>query len=299
MRRVFIALCALIIIALVWYLFLKPQDYQVNFKVKTTPGTVNQTVKAWHTSMGDFEPVEQESLNSFKQELAFNDSIHEYHWDVSAINDSMSHIKVNIKDVEHSLINKIQIPFSDTDFEKKSRKTLLAFNDFLNDHLKDFKVTIVGEDELFSSACACIPVKTSQIGKAKGMMRNYSFLNSILYENGVELNGPPFVEVIDWNIKTDSLSYNFCYPIIRSESLPNHPDITYKRIFDKKTLKAEYNGNYITSDRAWYALLNYAELNNIEVEKKPVEVFYSNPNLGGNELQWKADIYLPIKEANE
>ncbi|WP_420603925.1 GyrI-like domain-containing protein [Flagellimonas sp.] len=299
MKKVLISIVAIIIIALSWYLFIKPQDYQVNFKVKTTPGTINQAVKAWNTSMGDFKSIEQQSLNNFIQQLAFNDSVHEYHWNVSPINDSLSQVKVNIKDAENSLTNKIQIPFSDTDFEKKSRKTLLAFNDFLNDHLKDFKVTLVGEEDLFSTACACIPVKTSQIEKAKGMMRNYSFLNSILFENKVELNGPPFVEVVDWDIKTDSLSYNFCYPIIRSENLPKHPDITYKRIFGKKALKAEYNGNYITSDRAWYALLNHAELNGIEIEKKPVEVFYNNPNMGGNELQWKADIYLPIKETNE
>jgi len=47
--------------------------------------------------------------------------------------------------------------------------------------------------------------------------------------------------------------------------------------------------------RAWYALINYAKKNNIEIEKKPVEIFYNNPNFGGNELDWKAEIYLPIK----
>jgi len=299
MKKFLVAISALTILVLSWYLFVKPQDYQVNFKVKTTPGTINQTVKAWNTSLGSSKPIEQTNLNHFKQELAFNDSIHEYYWNVSPIDDSTSQVKVNIKDVEHSLTNKIQIPFSDTDFEKKSRKTLLEFIDYLNNHLKDFKVTIIGEEELFSSSCACIEVKTAQVGKARGMMRNYSFLNSILHENKVDLNGPPFVDVLDWNTQTDSLTYDFCYPIIRSERLPKHPEIKYKRIFMKKALKAEYNGNYITSDRAWYALLNFAELNGLEVEKKPVEVFYNNPNMGGNELQWKADIYLPLKETHE
>jgi hypothetical protein len=32
------------------------------------------------------------------------------------------------------------------------------------------------------------------------------------------------------------------------------------------------------------------------VEDTPVEVFYNNPNMGGNALTWKAEIYLPLKE---
>jgi len=43
-------------------------------------------------------------------------------------------------------------------------------------------------------------------------------------------------------------------------------------------------------------LLDYAESHGIVVDKKPLEVFYSNPNFGGDELLWEAQIYMPIKE---
>jgi len=43
-------------------------------------------------------------------------------------------------------------------------------------------------------------------------------------------------------------------------------------------------------------LLDYAENHDIVVDKKPLEVFYSNPNFGGDELQWEAEIFMPIKE---
>jgi len=62
-----------------------------------------------------------------------------------------------------------------------------------------------------------------------------------------------------------------------------------------KVIKATYNGNYITSDRAWYSLLQYAKNNNLEVSQHLLEIFYSNPNMGGDELDWKAEIFLPIK----
>lgn len=288
---------ALLLVSLLWYLFLKPQDYQVNFKAKAIPGTIYETVKAWNKGMDSVVPIEFESLEHFKQVLVVNDSVHEYEWKISPIHDSLSEVTVNIKDPAHTLGNKISVPFSDTDFEKGARKTLLDFNTFLNEHLQGFKVSIKGEAELFSSFCACVSLKTAQEEKARGMMANYSLLNSFLVDNHVELNGPPIVEVLDWDLKTNRLSYNFCYPILRSDRLPNHPDINYKRIFPKRALKAVYNGNYITSDRAWYALLDYAEKNGISVENKPVEIFFNNPNIGGDFLQLRAEIYMPIKES--
>ncbi|WP_318343578.1 GyrI-like domain-containing protein [Flagellimonas baculiformis] len=297
MKKVFISIPILLLVLLLWYLFIKPQDYQVSFKAKAIPGTIYETVKAWNMGFDSVVPLQFESPSHFEQTIVVNDSVHVYEWNITRIHDSLSQVKVNIKDPEHTLKNKVSVPFSDTDFEKGSRKTLLDFNGFLNDHLKDFKVSIVGEAELFSSFCACVALNTSPEDKARGMMANYSLLNSFLVDNGVTLNGLPFVEVENWDIKANMLDYNFCYPIVRSEKLPNHPDIEYKRIFSKRSLKAIYNGNYITSDRAWYALQDYAKKNNIAVENNPIEVFYNNPNMGGNELNWKTEVYLPLKES--
>ncbi|NAY92059.1 AraC family transcriptional regulator [Muricauda sp. JGD-17] len=296
MKKFFIAFGALITLTIFWYLFLKPQDYQVSFKVKALPGTVYETVKAWNLTLDNPQPIKYVSLSNFEQTITIKDSIHVYKWNISSIHDSLSQVKVNISDPDHSLMNKIKIPFSDTDFEKGARKTLLDFNQFLNNHLDEIKVEIIGEDELFSTFCACVSLKTSQAMKAGGIMDNYSFLSSIIVENAVQPNGPPFLEVVDWNLEKDSLTYNFCFPIVRSEKLPRHPDVSYKRIFSKRALKAEYHGNYITSDRAWYSLLHYAKKNDIPIEAKPIEVFYNNPNFGGDELQWRTEVFMPIKD---
>ncbi len=171
----------------------------------------------------------------------------------------------------------------------------MDFNKKLKQHIKNFRVTIKGESELKPTYCAYVPIKSTQVGKASGMMKNYSLLSTILVKNKVELNGKPFVEITHWDMEKDSIHYNFCYPIIKNDSLPEHQLIKYKQLEGKKALKAVYNGNYITSDRAWYALIDHAKNNNIEIEKKPVEIFYNNPNMGGDALQWKAEIYLPVK----
>jgi hypothetical protein len=45
--------------------------------------------------------------------------------------------------------------------------------------------------------------------------------------------------------------------------------------------------------------MDYANSKNIGIEAKPLEVFFSNPNTGGDELSWKAEIYMPIKSKSE
>ncbi|TAI47976.1 GyrI-like domain-containing protein [Flagellimonas allohymeniacidonis] len=300
MKKIVYGALFVVIGALVWYLFIKPSDYTIRFTAKTFPGAINQTLKLWDKTLDTEAKIQQDGdIYHLTQKVKFGDSIHSYQWHIKPINDSTSKVTVDIKDLNHSLSNKLNVPFSDTDFEKRGRKTVRDFIENLQDHTKKFKVKILGEDEVPTKYLAYIPLKVSQFQKAGGMMKNFNYLTGELIANGAEFDGLPMIEVTHWDQEKDSIYYNFAQPIIRSEKLPIGSDIKYKRMFKKKALKAEYNGNYITSDRAWYALLDYAKRNNITVENTPVEVFYNSPHNGGDELKWKAEIYMPIKPENE
>lgn len=296
LKKILSLIGILAILGILWYLFLKPTDYRVSFNVATTAGTINQSIKSWNTQLDGGILETTDDMNILKQQLRFGDSIHNYTWTITGLNDSMQRVHLDVKDAENSLSNKMAVPFSEAIIEKRTKKQAKAFYDLLTDHLKRIKVTIDGESTVPSQYCAYIPLKGLQIEKAKGMMQNYTMLSEVLLKNEVELGGTPFVEITKWNPVQDSIEYNFCFPIKRSDKLPILKTIKYKRIFEQPAIKATYNGNYITSDRAWYALLEYADRKNIEVEKKPIEIFYNNPNMGGDELLWKADIYMPIKQ---
>lgn len=283
-----------LILALVFYLFLYSADYKVTFEAKGLPGTINQSLKAWNNEV-DGEIISQDGFDYLEQTIKFNDSTHLYKWQFNAIDDSTSTVTVNIKDLDNSVMNRLKKPFQDIPIALQSSKTVTDFYEFLKDHLESIRITFDGESELKSTYCAYVPLEGKQSDKAKGMMQNYNLLASVMGNNNVQLNGPPFVEITHWDVEKDSIAYNFCFPIIRSDKLPDHPIIKYKRIFAKKALKATYNGNYITSDRAWYTLIKKAKDLNKEVELTPIEYFYNNPNFGGDELKWKAEIFLPIK----
>ncbi|WP_240911230.1 AraC family transcriptional regulator [Yeosuana marina] len=277
-----------------WYV-LKPYDYTVTFKTKANFGTINQTLKLWSNSILDSAYiVKQKSLNDVKQQIVSRGNSYIYHWQFVNINDSLTRVNIGINDENHSLKNRIDNLFSYTDFEKEVKTTITDFVTILKEHLDKFKVTIIGEVNIPEVYCAYVSVKSKQYNKAKGMMQNYGLLNSVLIQNHIVLNGRPIVDVTNWNMQNDSIHFDFCYPIIKQEKLPDFDIIKYKWIKSKKAIKAVYNGNYITSDRAWYALLEYAKKNKIKVSKTPLEVFYNNPNFGGDELRWKAEIYMPL-----
>ncbi len=281
---------------LIWYLFLKPHDYVVRFKVKALAGTINQTVKSWCNQLDNAQFVGQNDLSDLKYRIQFSDSVYIYHWKIESLNDSVSKVKVYVTDTDHSLANRLALPFRDTDFEKRTKKTAEDFLKKLQSHLENFRVTVTGKDKTPSKYCACVALKGTQREKAIGMMEYYSFLSGFMAEKDIDLDGSPMVEVVDWNMQNDSIFYNFCFPVIKSDSLPQKGEIFYKQIERKPAIRAVYNGNYITSDRAWYDLIDYAVKHHIHIDRKPLEVFHSNPNIGGNELEWEAEIYLPIGE---
>ena len=296
MKKLITITIAIISIAILWYFFIKPQDYQIRVVAKANTGTINQALKAWNKTLPEASIHQLGNIGTLEQMVISGDSTHVYKWNISPINDSTSLIVVDVKDANFSLNNKIAVPFSDTNFEKQSRKTVTDFIESLNVHRKEFKITFMGEDELPSTYCACVEHKTLQSNKAFGMMESYPFINSVIASNEIQVNGVPFIETTDWNMQNDSISFNFCYPIIKTDSLPFIKNLVYKEFIGMKSLKAIYNGNYMTSDRTWYTLLDYAKENNIKIDPKPIEFFFNNPNMGGDALRWKAEVFIPIAE---
>ncbi|MEZ4859103.1 MAG: GyrI-like domain-containing protein [Flavobacteriaceae bacterium] len=281
---------------LIWYFFFKEYDYQINFETKTTIGTVNQSLKSWNSSLENPQEIVQLNEAEFLQIIKNQESTYELLWKLKNTNDSTVKVSAFVKDEENLIKNRILIPFSEPTIEKIAKHTVKEFLQSLQKHLKEIRIQIEGEDTSPNTFAAYVSVNCLQIEKAKGMMANFNLLSSFIDENKLEANGRPFLEITHWDREKDSVSYNFCFPFKKTDSIRGNTLISMKAFPSKKSLKAIYNGNYITSDRAWYALAAYAQKNNREVDMLPIEVFHNNPNMGGDELQWKTEVYLPLKE---
>ena len=232
-------------------------------EAKTVPGTINNTLKTWSRSFENSEVRQPAERNHLVQELRFNDSVFVFDWKLIPENDSLTRVEAGVSLKGSSRWLRVVNLLSESDFKRRARNTVLDFNEKLKEHLASFRVRIDGEAVLDPTYCAYVTIEDGQLQKALGMMRNYSLLSNVLLENKIEINGMPFVEVSHWDQEKEELRYNFCYPIVKNDSLPTGGLVSFKQFDGGKYLKATYNGNYISSDRAWYVLLDYAKRNGI------------------------------------
>jgi hypothetical protein len=294
MKKVVLLGIVTVLIICAWYLFLKPFEFEVNFKAKTLPGDVIQTIRIWDKSRSDLEVQSVDSVFELHQKVTVNNRTYLYEWKFENIHDSLTNVQIGITQPSRKILNKILIPVTEQAIEVDANQIAHEFYKILREHLRITKVEVQGERESPSSFCVCRSMTTAQTEKANGMMKDYEVLTSFISTFNLKPNGPPIVEIKEWSHGGNSLKFDFCFPVEEAKFLPVSSSVVYKEMKGRKALKAVYNGNYITSDRAWYALLAFANRNGYKVAGSPIEVFHNNPNLGLSEEKWKADIYLPI-----
>lgn len=295
MKRSIGALLGIGAMALVYYLFIRAFEYEVAFKAHTLPGDIIETIRIWDRSLPESEIISVDSLSGLDQKITWDGREYVYQWRFRHKNDTTTTVQILITEPGRTLANKILIPFTRQPIETDAYAIATRFYDILNQHLEITRVSVVGEAELKPKFCVCTTLETEQIAKAEGMMADFPLLTSFVTTFNLEPDGYPVVQVRRWNHNQGELAFDFCFPIVRRDSLPESPDLTYKEIGGEFALKAVYHGNYITSDRAWYALLHYARRNGYNVSGFPIEHFHHNPNLGVGEQEWQADVYLPVE----
>lgn len=288
--------------ALVWYLFIKPHDYVVRFKVQTSPGTVYTSVEEWNfinqeLDSSHYKINDKKAYISINQTLNLKERDLDLDWSFNSLNDTTTHVIVGVTEKNNSIYNRITTPFSNTKFKQTAINTIKGFKAGIEKQLEEkFKVTYIGIDSLPETAYAYVAFKNIEMRKKAEQMMKYNakllqFINLHNLKNG----NYPFLIVDKWNLDKSIIDFRFCFPIKKRDSLPIHKDIKFDILKPRKALKAIYNGNYMTSDRAWFALHEYAKRHNISIDNKPLEIFYDNPFYGGDELKWKAAIFMPIK----
>lgn len=294
MRKIAWGLLSVSAIAFAYYLFIRPFEYEVNFKANTLPGDLIETIRIWNRSLSGAEIIEVDSFERLDQRIVMEGRSYIYSWHFFPRNDSGTDVSIRISEPERAMTNKVLIPITKQPIESDAYDIAMGFHEVLKQHLQITNVRIVGEVELKPKFCVCRTLERRQIEKANGMMSDFPVLTSFVNTFQLKPDGFPIIKVLKWNHSRGLLTFNFCFPIVRTDSLPENMPVEYKEFNEGHALKAEYHGNYITSDRAWYELIHYAQENGYKISGLPIESFHHNPNLGMGEKEWQADIYLPV-----
>nr|WP_314864658.1 hypothetical protein [uncultured Flavobacterium sp.] len=290
---------AIIIAFLGWYFLIKQSDYTITFEAKAATGTVFQGIQEWSSAKAksnseNYTTIDKINFNFIQQELKKGNEHLIYSWNLTSVNDSITKIVVGIKDVNNSLYNKITAPFIATPFCEQQIARVKDFKVGLEEHLKAFKVRLDGEGQSTSAYVAYLSLTSVMQEKAQTMIANDAIITGYLFANKIKIIGKPFVEVTSWDKDKEMLKFNYCFPILKDAKFVANPNVKFKTITAVKGLKATYFGNFRTSDRAWFALLDYAKKKNIELDSTVMENYLANPFNGGNELEWETKIIIPF-----
>lgn len=290
-----------LVMLLSWHFIIKPYNYRISFITKDPSGLVYSNLLAWKAAKG-LEDSSEVSIthrdyntNYLEQQLRLKDSLFEYRWKLEPQTDSTTRVTAYITDLNNSWIQNLYTPVYKNDFVKRSLRTVEELGSEWVDYRKRYRVGQITEANVDSRFCAYVSVETTSAQKARTMMTNIADVMGYINSNELELNGDPFLQVTAWDRVTDSISFNFCFPIKPSDSLPASSVVKFKEVAGFKGIKTIFNGNYSISDKSWYWLIRHAENKNIKVKQLPFEVYKNDPHMGGDPLKWEAEIYLPLQ----
>lgn len=278
----------------IWFFLNKEEDSTFTFQTSTAPGTVYKRILYW-----DYQILEKESersktpFSTIVQELALEEQKVLVTWDIIALNDSTTEVTANFEVEKNSKRNKFEFSGGPIPQENLKREIALLTEAFIKD---DSFYNIQFEEKTFSpgAVCACISLSSTIQEKASLMMANIQHLSNFVSENNLKMDGKPRIKINSWNIEDDKIEYDFCFPLANPEGIEGNEKVFIREIKPQESLKATYNGNYMYSNLAWMALFNYAQAHEISVQKMPLEIFHDNPEIGGEALEWKTEIFLPI-----
>lgn len=283
----------------IWYFFIKNYDYKITFKTPQSKGIIYNYILGWNNWETSKNSVVgtygKEPFLKLSQELHVSDSIIDIDWEIVKVSDSVTKVTAYVTDKNNSLIQKLKVPFVNTAFVNRMVSTVKKIQKELKELGDAHRVGTVEISKIPEQYCACIGLESTLSEKANKMIEMNADILIYLEENNIDIIGSPLLEVDKWDELHNTIAFNFCFPVAFNQNYKESEAVKFKMIEEKPALKTIFNGNYRISDCAWFSIIDYAEKKAIEIERLPVEVFLNDPHSGGNELEWKAEIYIPIK----
>jgi hypothetical protein len=303
-KKITYATIVIFIAVAIWYFFVKQHDYQISFKAYHPTGLVYQTMQEWNYNKPKKDTV-VETVNAIPYhslEQSFvpsKDSLVHVAWELEKVNDTTTQITGYFTADESSALERAKLLFTKTDFVNQSLEFTKALRTTLQFKSKLYKIAAIDTIEVPAKKYIYVERKTTTKLKARGMIADNGYLMGRITWNKLKLVDYPFVEIQSWDQQTDSISLKFCFPI---EQFPDSlsTQLKYEERAAFKGLRIRYNGNFSRSHFAWYAYDDYFKTQGKKQPSiLPTEIYLDNPNEGGEEIKWRADIVLPLTQIQE
>ncbi len=94
--------------SLVWYLFIKPYDYTVRFKIKTSPGALYVGVEDWNIynqtiDSFSYRITDKKAYTAINQTLNTKERNLDIAWNFKSLNDTITHVIIGVTEKSNSI----------------------------------------------------------------------------------------------------------------------------------------------------------------------------------------------------
>ena len=283
-----------------WYFLIRDYNYRIAFNSSQVPGIVYDHILNWKTSNQNdklvISTVDRIPFREIDQRWTIGDSIFSVRWVIDKDKSSRTMVKAYIKDEQHGLKQNLLVPFLNNEFVNRSVSTVQQIGEDLLNNSSNFKISEVTKGQIPEMHYAYIELESRISEKAAVMVRNIGIVMNYIKSNNITLTSQPFLEITEWDIAEDRIKFNFCFPVEERESFPKTDLVQFRVSKKRDALKTIFNGNYRISDKSWYAILDHAQENNITIDQLPIEIYLNDPHSGGNDLEWEAEVYMPLMQ---
>jgi len=287
----------LIIIVVIWFSFIKTYDHQIKFEVNLPKGSIYHMILDENILENkNVKTIDQNLFESIHQNIIINKKPFELLWQFENLNDTNSLVKLYFKNKNQSLSERYKSLFNQSQHLDSLIKISKDLKDKSQKFSELFSIEIQGIDTIKSTAYLYVEHRAKRADKARDMINSNALLFRKNQDSLVVKNGNTFVKVNHWRPETDSISFRYAFPVESQSTYPTDQMVKADTLVSQKALKAVFYGNYSISDQAWLAMYHYAKRQGIELELSPVEIYYNNPMLGGDDKTWKTEIYMPVRE---
>ena len=287
-----------IVILAVWYFAIKEEHYQVSFTTTQPPGLIYHHISGWdiyaEKDITSIAITSKLPFSELQQNVQIGDSLFSYRWEIRKKGDGKTRVTAYVRDEINGFSQKLSVPIIKNSFRKRSVNNVQNIVNELKLKTRRFKIHSITDTVFSGGYCVYLPIESTIGNKAKNMLSNIATILDYINSNKIKLQGDPFLEVTSWDKMEETITFNFCFPIEKSDSIPQNTQLKFKTLAPLRVLKAEFNGNYSISNNAWYHLLDHAKRNNLKIRELPIELYLVDPHVGGDPLNWKAHIFLPL-----
>ena len=295
-----IVLLSLLALVLAVFLFLysRPCDYSVGFTTDAKPDVVYYHLLNWRTwnrkQQAQIKVRDKHPVSHMEHRVVLPDTLLDFRWEIKNLDDSLTKVSACVSDPGRKLKNRLTARVLPTAFKKSVQYNVLDIMRKLESMRETFDFSFEGPAKFEARHCVYMSVRCPVRQKAHLMIATVSDLNQFVRQNELGLDGDPFLLIHNWELGDDSVFFDFCFPVQHIDAIPFHPQISYRYVEEMQACKSVFHGNYSISDISWLNLAKGLEEAGHSPSGTLIEVYLNDPHSGGNELEWKAEIFLGI-----